>query len=74
VWHDFETFKSQQFQKINSKHCKVNESDWNYWPPLMVYLTANVWNLNMDTATVIKKRARPPLCLTNISRKSKHME
>jgi hypothetical protein len=47
----------QQFQKINSRHCRVSESNWNYWPPLVVYLKANLWNLKMYTATVFEKRA-----------------
>jgi hypothetical protein len=47
----------QQFQKINSRHCRVSESNWNYWSPLMVYLKANLWNLKMYTATGFEKRA-----------------
>jgi hypothetical protein len=31
----------QQFQKIYSRHCSISGSDWNYWPPLVVYLIAN---------------------------------
>jgi hypothetical protein len=49
-----------QITHSNSRHCKVSESDWNYWPPLMVCLIANVWNLKMYTAAVFEKRARRP--------------
>jgi hypothetical protein len=45
-----------QFQKINSRHCRVSEREWNYWPPLMFYLKVNLWNLKMCTATVFEKR------------------
>jgi hypothetical protein len=51
---------SQQFLKINSRHCRVSESDWNYWPPLNIYLIVNIRNLKMYAATVIKKRPRHP--------------
>jgi hypothetical protein len=51
---------SQQFQKINARCCRVSESDWNYWPPLVVYLIVNVWNLKMYTAIDIERRARHP--------------
>jgi hypothetical protein len=50
----------QQYQKINSKHCRVSESDWNYCLPLMVYLIANIQNLKICTATLFEKRARKP--------------
>jgi hypothetical protein len=48
----------QQSQKINSRHCTLSESEWNYWPPLMVYLKANLWNLKMYTATVFEKKSK----------------
>jgi hypothetical protein len=48
----------QQFQKINSRHSRVNESDWNYWPPLMVYLIVNILKLKMYTATVFGKKSK----------------
>jgi hypothetical protein len=51
----------QQFQKINSRHYTVSDSNWNYLSSLMVHLKANLWNLKMYTATVHDKRARQPM-------------
>jgi hypothetical protein len=48
----------QQFQKINSRHSRVSESNWTYWPPLMVYLKAHLWNVKMYTATVFEKKKK----------------
>jgi hypothetical protein len=59
-----------QFQKTNSRHCKVSESNWNYWQAQMVYLKANLWNQKRYTATVFGKEQDNPR-LKNISRKVK---
>jgi hypothetical protein len=47
----------QLFQKTNSRHCRVSESNCNYWPPLMVYPKANLWNRKVYTATDFENRA-----------------